>query len=228
MAPCQYSWLAQPVVAAVQREEGVDMGKRMAEIGANVAQQIRSQYPDLGTHEEKVEKLAEVMDQLGYSTRNTSVSGRESIIEADNCVFRSLAKKDLAIRHLDRGLMETCYRQQRRASRVHGTRGGRLPLQTQTEGRIEAADQLLADLKAERTAHPFQRRRITAIHHHHINRSASYSSENRNCTAPVGDAPVQLPCHLSFPLQWCDRSKECLMLMQNHNYKLINITKTSQ
>lgn len=97
MAPCQYSWLAQPVVAAVQREEGVDMGKLMAEIGANVAQQIRSQYPDLGTHKEKVEKHAEVMDQLGYSTRNTSVSGRESIIEADNCVFRSLAKKDLAI-----------------------------------------------------------------------------------------------------------------------------------
>jgi predicted ArsR family transcriptional regulator len=107
MAPRQYSWLAQLVVASVQREEGVDMGKRMAEIGANVAQQIRSQYPNLSTHEEKVEKLAEVMDQLGYSTRNTSVSGGESIIEADNCVFHSLAKKDLAICHLDRGLMET-------------------------------------------------------------------------------------------------------------------------
>jgi predicted ArsR family transcriptional regulator len=37
MAPRQYSWLAQLVVASVQREEGVDMGKRMAEIGANVA-----------------------------------------------------------------------------------------------------------------------------------------------------------------------------------------------
>jgi predicted ArsR family transcriptional regulator len=47
------------------------------------------------------------MDQLGYNARNASVSGGESIIEADNCVFHSLAKKDLAICHLDRGLMET-------------------------------------------------------------------------------------------------------------------------
>ena len=46
MSPRQYSWLAQLVVASVQREEGAkNMGKRMNEIGASVAQQIRSQYP---------------------------------------------------------------------------------------------------------------------------------------------------------------------------------------
>jgi predicted ArsR family transcriptional regulator len=107
MAPRQYSWLAQLVVASARREEGIDIGKRMTEIGVNVAQQIRSQYPGLSTHKEKVEKLTEVMDQLGYNARNASVSGGESTIEADNCVFHSLAKKDLAICHLDRGLMET-------------------------------------------------------------------------------------------------------------------------
>jgi predicted ArsR family transcriptional regulator len=107
MAPRQYSWLAQLVLASVRREAGIDMGKRMTEIGANVAHQIRSQYPGLSTHKEKVEKLTEVMDQLGYSARNATVSGGESIIEADNCVFHSMAKKDLAICHLDRGLMGT-------------------------------------------------------------------------------------------------------------------------
>ncbi len=108
MSPRQYSWLAQLVVASVRREEGVeDMGKRMTQIGVNVAKQIRSQYPDLSTHKEKVEKLAEVMDQLGYNARNAILPGGEAVIEADNCVFHTMAKKDLEICHLDRGLMET-------------------------------------------------------------------------------------------------------------------------
>ena len=108
MSPRQYSWLAQLVVASVRREEGVeDMGKRMNEIGASVARQIRSQYPGLSTHKEKVEKLAEVMDQLGYNARNATLPGGEAVIEADNCVFHAMAKKDLEICHLDRGLMET-------------------------------------------------------------------------------------------------------------------------
>ena len=107
MSPRQYSWLAQLVVASVQREEGAEsMGKRMTEIGAGVARQIRSQYPGLTTHEEKVEKLVEVMDQLGYSARNATLPGEEAVIEADNCVFHTMAKKDLEICHLDRGLME--------------------------------------------------------------------------------------------------------------------------
>jgi predicted ArsR family transcriptional regulator len=108
MSPRQYSWLAQLVVASVRREEGMEnMSKRMNEIGANVAQQIRSQYPGLTTHKEKVEKLAEVMDQLGYNARNATLPGGEAVIEADNCVFHTMAKKDLEICHLDRGLMET-------------------------------------------------------------------------------------------------------------------------
>ncbi|MEO8767635.1 MAG: hypothetical protein ABI363_04765 [Nitrosospira sp.] len=60
MSPRQYSWLAQLVVASVQREEGAkNMGKRLSEIGASVAQQIRSEYPGLTMHQEKVEKLVE-------------------------------------------------------------------------------------------------------------------------------------------------------------------------
>jgi predicted ArsR family transcriptional regulator len=105
--PRQYSWLAQLVVASVQREEGANMGKRLNDIGAGVAQQLRSQYPNLDTHEKKVEKLAEVMDQLGYNAKNTTVPGGQSTIEADNCVFHTMAAKDTEICHLDRGLMET-------------------------------------------------------------------------------------------------------------------------
>lgn len=106
--PRQYSWLAQLVVASVSREQGGEnMGKRLSEIGAGIAEQIRSQYPDLSTHQEKVEKLAEVMDQLGYNAKNATLPGGETVIEADNCVFHQMAVKDLEICHLDRGLMET-------------------------------------------------------------------------------------------------------------------------
>ena len=106
--PRQYSWLAQLVVASVQREAGTaDMGKRLNEIGAGVAQQLRSQYPGLSTQQEKVEKLAEVMDQLGYSAKNATLPGGEPVIVADNCVFHRMAVKDTEICHLDKGMMET-------------------------------------------------------------------------------------------------------------------------
>lgn len=107
MSPRQYSWLAQLVVASIQREGAENMGKRMNEIGAGVARQIRSLYPDLTTHQEKVEKLAEIMDQLGYNARNVMLLGGQAVIEADNCVFHTMAKKDSEICHLDMGLMET-------------------------------------------------------------------------------------------------------------------------
>ena len=106
--PRKYSWLAQLVLASVQREEGAEnMGKRLSAIGAGMARQIRSQYPELQTQQEKVEKLAEVMDQLGYSAKNATLPGGEAVIEADNCVFHQMAVKDLDICHLDKGLMET-------------------------------------------------------------------------------------------------------------------------
>lgn len=106
--PRQYSWLAQLVVASVSREEGAEnMGKRLREIGVGIAEQVRSQYPGLNTHEEKVEKLAEVMDQLGYNAKNATLPNGETVIEADNCVFHQMAAKDVEICHLDKGLMET-------------------------------------------------------------------------------------------------------------------------
>ncbi|MDN5752976.1 MAG: HTH domain-containing protein [Nitrosospira sp.] len=106
--PRQYSWLAQLVVSSVQREEGAEnMGKRLNEIGAGVGRQMRSEYPGLTTHDEKVEKLAELMDQLGYNAKTATLPGGETVIEADNCVFHRMAVKDTEICHLDRGLMET-------------------------------------------------------------------------------------------------------------------------
>ena len=51
-------------MASVRREEGIDIGKRMTEIGVNVAQQDTQSISRSQHHKEKVEKLTEVMDQL--------------------------------------------------------------------------------------------------------------------------------------------------------------------
>lgn len=106
--PRHYSWFAQLVVESVRREHGTEgLGERLSAIGSSVAEQLRSQYPAFGTREQKVAKLAELMDQLGYDARNATAPGEAPVIEADNCVFHSLAMKNPEICRLDLALLET-------------------------------------------------------------------------------------------------------------------------
>lgn len=103
--PRNYSWFAQLVIEAIKREHGVDgLRKRLGDIGAEVAAQLRSQSPRLGTREQKVEKLATVMDDLGYNSKVTA-SGKSPVIEADNCVFHELAVRNPEVCHLDLAMM---------------------------------------------------------------------------------------------------------------------------
>ena len=104
--PRRYSWFAQLVVESVRREHGTEgLRERLNAIGSDVAEQLRSQYPTLKTREQKVEKLAEVMDQLGYSARSASASHGTPVIEADNCVFHELAVKNPEICRFDLAMM---------------------------------------------------------------------------------------------------------------------------
>jgi predicted ArsR family transcriptional regulator len=103
--PRHYSWFAQLVIEAIRREHGAGgLRKRLGEIGAGVAAQLRSQSPQLETREQKVEKLAVVMDRLGYDARTTA-AGKAPVIEADNCVFHELALKNPEICHFDLEMM---------------------------------------------------------------------------------------------------------------------------
>jgi predicted ArsR family transcriptional regulator len=104
--PRHYSWFAQLLVESVQQESGPEeLSKRLTAMGTKVAQQLRTQYPDLKTREEKVQKLAEVMEQFGYSTMNETSKG--AVIEADNCVFHHLALQNPAICEFDLALLST-------------------------------------------------------------------------------------------------------------------------
>jgi len=103
--PRHYSWFAQLVIEAIKREHGAEgLRERLGEIGAGVAAQLRNQSPGLETREQKVEKLAVVMDQLGYSAKTTA-AGKAPVIEADNCVFHELAIKNPEICHFDLAMM---------------------------------------------------------------------------------------------------------------------------
>jgi predicted ArsR family transcriptional regulator len=106
--PRNYTWFAQLAVDSIAREHGAEgLGKRLEAIGTDVAKQLRAQYPELKTREQKVEKLAELMQGLGYEARSLPAPRGAALIEADNCVFHGLAKSNPEICRLDLALLGT-------------------------------------------------------------------------------------------------------------------------
>lgn len=105
--PRQYSWLAQVMLESIRQEAGgAGLRKRLTEMGTSVGAQLRARYPALRTRQDKVLKLAELMEQLGYSTAGTDVRDA-STIAADNCVFHDLAHQDPEICHFDLALLSS-------------------------------------------------------------------------------------------------------------------------
>ena len=106
--PRNYSWFAQLMVESITQESGVaGLRERLGAMGVGVAQQLLSQNSALKTREQKVEKLSEVMEMLGYSSRSSTVDGDASTIEADNCIFHNLAMKKPEICQFDLALLST-------------------------------------------------------------------------------------------------------------------------
>lgn len=105
--PRQYSWLAQLILDSVKQEGGGDaLRKRLAAMGTKVGNQLRAQHPALRTRSDRVLKLAELMEQLGYNTASTTVLN-PTVISADNCVFHDLALKDPEVCQFDLALLAT-------------------------------------------------------------------------------------------------------------------------
>jgi predicted ArsR family transcriptional regulator len=104
--PRHYAWFAQLVVESIKQETGAEaMQERLGTMGAGVAQQLLRQHAGLEDRPQRVEKLAEIMEELGYEARK--IEGEEQVIEADNCVFHNLAMSDPAICEFDRMLLST-------------------------------------------------------------------------------------------------------------------------
>ncbi|MDP1683156.1 MAG: HTH domain-containing protein [Burkholderiales bacterium] len=109
--PRHYAWFAQLLLQSVQQESGAEgLSERLSTMGAQVGKQLRVQYPDLVSRGEKTQKLSEVMDQLGYNARSAAaekVAGAKKVevIEADNCVFHTLALMNPIICKFDLALL---------------------------------------------------------------------------------------------------------------------------
>lgn len=106
--PRHYSWFAQLIVESIKQESGAEgLRERMGAMGSAVAQQLRRQHSGLENQQQKVEKLSEVMEQLGYNTKSVRVVDGVPTIEADNCIFHNLAIKNPEICQFDLALLST-------------------------------------------------------------------------------------------------------------------------
>ncbi len=106
--PRHYSWFTQLIIEAIKREHGLQgLRERLGAIGAGVAAQLRGRHPGLESREQKVERLAVTMTELGYDARISTVPGKGPAIEADNCVFHELAMKDPEICQFDLAMLST-------------------------------------------------------------------------------------------------------------------------
>lgn len=104
--PRQYSWFAQLIVDSIKAESGAEgLRRRLSALGAAVARRLRAQHPGLGSRREKIAKLAELMEQMGYNASPAAAGA--SLIEADNCVFHELARKNPEVCQFDLALLST-------------------------------------------------------------------------------------------------------------------------
>jgi predicted ArsR family transcriptional regulator len=104
--PRQYSWLAQLVIESVKQEAGAaGLRSRLGAMGSRVAAQLRAQHPGLASRQEKVMKLSELMEELGYRTGGVTAAASAPTIVADNCVFHDLALKDPDVCEFDLALL---------------------------------------------------------------------------------------------------------------------------
>lgn len=105
--PRQYAWLVQLMLDSVKQEAGGEsLRKRLAAMGVSVGTALKAQNPGLRTRQDKVFKLAELMEHLGYNTAGTTVLD-PTVISADNCVFHEVALHDPEICRFDLALLST-------------------------------------------------------------------------------------------------------------------------
>lgn len=104
--PRRYSWFAQLLIEAIGQEHGAaGLRLRLARIASAVVAQLKQRTPGLSSRRQRIEKLSEVMDELGYDARTGRHVGGAPTIEADNCVFHELAMKNPAVCQFDLALL---------------------------------------------------------------------------------------------------------------------------
>lgn len=103
-----YAWFAELLLESIQRESGADnFRKRLQSLGTGVATQLLTQNAQPKTPREKVQRLADLMQDLGYESKSGAAADGTPVIEADNCVFHQLAMKHPEVCDFDLALLST-------------------------------------------------------------------------------------------------------------------------
>jgi predicted ArsR family transcriptional regulator len=104
--PRHYSWFAQLLVEAMTKEHGATgLRARLSRIASAVVEQLRQRSPGGENRRQKVERVSQLMDELGYDARTAKDLGGAPTIEADNCIFHELAIKHPEICQFDLALL---------------------------------------------------------------------------------------------------------------------------
>lgn len=104
--PRQYSWFAELVIDTIRDDAGDEvLKKRLDRMGERIADKLRAENPPAANRQKQVEKLAVVMQEMGYNTGGATVSEGKPVIEADNCIFHNLAMKNPDICRFDLAMM---------------------------------------------------------------------------------------------------------------------------
>ena len=105
--PRHYSWFAEMLLDSIKASVGDEgLRNRLQTMGRQVADRLQGQYA-LASRQEKVEKLVEVMDQLGYTARSEVDADGMAVIEADNCIFHHLALSNPDVCQFDLALLSS-------------------------------------------------------------------------------------------------------------------------
>jgi len=104
--PRRYAWFAQLLVEAITDEHGVaGLRTRLGRIASAVVAQLAQRAPRPANPRDRVARLSELMDELGYDARTADDLGGAPAIEADNCVFHELARKQPEVCQFDLALL---------------------------------------------------------------------------------------------------------------------------
>jgi predicted ArsR family transcriptional regulator len=104
--PRHYAWFAELLVEAIADEHGTaGLRTRLGRIASGVVAQLVHRAPRPEDHRQRVGRLAELMDELGYDASAATDSDGAPAIEADNCVFHDLARKNPEVCQFDLSLL---------------------------------------------------------------------------------------------------------------------------
>lgn len=106
MFPRHYNWFAQLMIESIKQESGAEVLRdKLNTMGIDVAKKLIAQHSGLESQQQKLEKLTEIMNQLGYNTRSVGIIDAAPTVEADNCIFHDIAVKNPEVCQFDLALL---------------------------------------------------------------------------------------------------------------------------